>query len=294
MSRYRFILEEKAIWSVRLMCRVLDVSRSAFYGWLCSKSSLRAADDMTLTVHIKAIHRKSRGTYGSPRVVRELREEGFYVGRRRVARLMQENSVTGIPKRRFKGSTTESDPSHPVAPNLLNREFCTDRPNAVWVGDITYLGTEAGWVYLAVLIDLFSRKVVGWALEEHMRTELCLEALNCAAVVRQPAADWVHHTDRGSQYTSGAYRTTLEALGAVASMSRKGNCWDNAVSESFFGTLKQEMAEQMEEWKDAAEARAAVSDYIHHFYNPVRRHSHNGYQSPVDFENAATSLAMAA
>lgn len=294
MSRYRFILAEKATWPVRLMCRVLKVARSAYYAWLETEPSERASDDLTLAVHIKAVHRRSRGTYGSPRVLAELRDEGHVVGRHRVARIMREQGLSGIPKRRFKGSTTDSDHADPIAPNLLKRNFATDRPNAVWVGDITYLRTVRGWVYLAVLIDLYSRKVVGWALDEHMRKELCLQALSSAIATRQPQPGLIHHTDRGSQYTSAAYQEALDAAGAVASMSRKGNCWDNAVSESFFGTLKQELVGQSEIPADADAARSQVSAYIHGYYNAARRHSTLGYQSPVDFENAPTSLDQAA
>jgi len=294
VSRYRFILTEKATWSVRLMCRVLQVARSAYYAWLEAEPSTRADDELTLAVHIKAIHRRSRGTYGSPRVLAELRAEGHVVGRHRVARIMREQGVSGTPKRRFKGSTTDSDHTDPIAPNLLKRDFSADRPNAVWVGDITYLQTVRGWVYLAVLIDLYSRKVVGWALEDHMRKELCLQALSSAVAVREPPRGLIHHTDRGSQYTSGAYREALDAAGAVASMSRKGDCWDNAVSESFFGTLEQELVGQSEVWTDAIDARAAVSSYIHGFFNATRRHSTLGYRSPVNFENNETLLDEAA
>ena len=294
MTRYRFIHAERACWSVRLLCRVLGVARSAYYAWCRDVPSPRALDDATLVVHIKAIHRRSRATYGSPRVYVELRADGFEVGRRRVARLMREHGLEGIPKKRFKGSTTDSVHEDPVAPNLLDRKFVVAGPNLAWVGDITYLPTQAGWVYLAVLLDLYSRKVVGWSLASHMQTELCLEALAQAVALRAPQAGLVHHTDRGSQYTSGAYQQALEHVGAVASMSRKGNCWDNAVAESFFGTLEQELVRVEGPWADADAARAAVSDYIHGFYNDHRRHSTLGYQSPVDFEAERRQVERAA
>lgn len=294
MTRYRFIHAEEATWSVRLMCRVLGVARSAYYDWLRAEPGRRERDDAALTVHIKAIHRRSRGTYGSPRIHAELRSEGHRVSRKRVARLMKQCDLTGTPKRRFRGATTDSDHSDAIAPNLLERDFHAERPNTAWVGDITYLATAKGWVYLAVLLDLHSRKVVGWALDEHMRTELCLEALSRAIAVRQPARGLIHHTDRGSQYASDAYRSALKTIGAVASMSRKGDCWDNAVSESFFGTLEQELVGQSEMWADAKAARAAVSSYIHEFYNPVRRHSKLDYDSPNDFERRASGLQVAA
>lgn len=294
MSRYRFIHAEEATWSVRLMCRVLGVARSAYYDWRHGEPGRRERDDAALTVHIKAIHRRSFGTYGSPRILAELRAEGHRVSRKRVARLMKESGLTGTPKRRFRPSTTDSDHTDAIAPNLLERDFHADRPNVVWAGDITYLATAKGWVYLAVLLDLHSRKVVGWALEEHMRTELCLAALSRAVAVRQPAPGLIHHTDRGSQYASDAYRSALKSVGAVASMSRKGDCWDNAVSESFFGTLEQELVGQSKAWADANAARAAVSRYIHEFYNPIRRHSTLDYCSPNDFERRTARLQVAA
>jgi len=282
---YRLIQAEKATWSVRSMCDVLGVSRSAYYEWARGVSHQKDVADAVLAVHIKAIHRRSRRTYGSPRVHAELVAEGHRVGVNRVARLMRDLGIAGVPKRRFKGTTTLSDHDEPVADNLLGRDFSAARPNEAWVGDITYLSTAAGWVYLAVLIDLFSRKVVGWALASHMRTELCLAALHQAVATRQPAPGLVHHTDRGSQYTSRDYQAALARRGITPSMSRKGNCWDNAVSESLFGTLEQELVrENGGEWADLDQARAAISDYIHGFYNTSRRHSTLGYASPVDFE----------
>ncbi len=286
MSSYRLIRVEGATSSVRLACRALGVSRSAYYDWLNGEPSERARQDAVLVVHIRALHRRSHGTYGSPRMQVELQAEGHKVGRERVARLMREQGLSGTPKRRFKGTTTDSDHSDRVAENVLNRDFTTDRPNQAWVGDITYLPTEAGWVYLAVLMDLFSRKVVGWSLQPHMETELCLTALRQAVATRRPAAGMVHHTDRGSQYTSIAYQQALIDLGATPSMSRKGNCWDNAVAESFFGTLEQELVKRVKAWRTLDEARAAVSAYIHDFYNRTRRHSTLNQVSPVDFEAA--------
>ena len=294
MSTYRFIHAERATWPVRLQCRTLGVARSAYYDWERAEPGPQATENAVLSVHIKAIHRRSRGTYGSPRVFAELRAEGHQVGRNRVARLMRELGLEGTPKRRFKGSTTDSDHDDNVAENLLQREFHAERPNQAWVGDITYLRTAAGWVYLAVLIDLFSRKVVGWELASHMQTELCLAALTQALSTRDPDEGVIHHTDRGSQYTSDAYQRVLTDAGAVPSMSRKGDCWDNAVAESFFGTLEQELVNQSELWADEDEARTAVSGYIHAFYNTVRRHSTVGYVSPVDFETAYRAVQVAA
>lgn len=286
MSIYRFIAAEKAQWPVRLMCRVLGVARSAYSDWAQREPSPRATEDAVLAVHIKAIHRRARGTYGSPRIHAELRAEGRLVGRRRVARLMRQHGLEGTPKRRFKGSTTDSAHDDRVAENLLQREFSVQGPNQAWVGDITYLPTAVGWVYLAVLLDLYSRKVVGWALANHMQTELCLMAWAQAVATRAPEPGLVHHTDRGSQYTSAAYQQALERVGAVPSMSRKGDCWDNAVAESFFGTLEQELVGQSEPWATENEARQAVSGYIHGFYNSIRRHSSLDYVAPVAFEAA--------
>ncbi len=295
MASYRFIHAEEALgtWSVRRMCSALRVHRSGYYAWRDGPASSHAAEDARLVVHIKAIHRRSRATYGAPRVHAELVAEGHYVGRRRVARLMREHGLVGIPKKRFR-ATTDSDHDAPIAPNLLERDFTASAPNRVWVGDITYLRTRRGWAYLAVLIDLYSRKVVGWSVADHMRTELVEDALHMAIATRAPASGVVHHTDRGVQYTSAPYQERLAQLGAKVSMSRKGDCWDNAVAESFFGTLEQELVGQSDRWEDVDAARAAVGDYIHHFYNAVRRHRTLGQRSPVEFEAQAREEALAA
>ena len=294
MTAYRFIFGEKAGWSSRAMCRTLRVSRSAYHAWAARLPTEKTAADTLLRVHIKATHRRSRGTYGVPRMTVDLRAEGHDVGRTRVGRLMRELGLQGIPKRRFRGTTTDSDHTQRVAKNLLDRQFEVAEPNRAWVGDITYLPTKEGWVYLAVLLDLFSRKVVGWALRSHMRTELCLSALQQAVATRRPRPGLLHHTDRGSQYTSDDYQDALQAIGATPSMSRKGNCWDNAVSESFFGTMEQELVIPQGTWRDEEEARRAVGDYIHGFYNHCRRHSTLGYVSPVDYEAAHRALQVRA
>ena len=258
------------------------MSRSCFYEWAAG-NTWTGKEDAALAVHIKAIHRRSRGTYGSPRITAELREQGLPVGRRRVARLMEKHDLSGVPKKRFRGSTTDSEHKLAVAANLLDRQFDVDQPNRTWVGDITYLPVAGGWVYLAVLIDLFSRKVVGWAVRDNMQTGLCLEALRSAVATRGDVQGVLHHTDRGSQYASADYKAALAAGGFAQSMSRKGNCWDNAVAESFFGTLKQELVKGRA-WPNIDAARADVGDYIHRFYNQERRHSTLGQVSPVDFE----------
>lgn len=285
MARYRFIAVEKAAsdWPVVVMCRVLEVSKSAFYAW-CEDPIRGGSSDRLLRVHIRAIHRESRETYGSPRILVELREQGFHVSRKRVARLMREEGIAGLPaKKKFRVATTDSDHDDPIADNLLNRNFEAQEPNQVWVGDITYLRTAAGFMYLAVLIDLHSRRVVGWAVADHMRTSLVQEALHRAIALRAPQPGLIQHTDRGSQYASASYREDLEAIGALTSMSRKGDCWDNAVAESFFGTLEQELAGRAS-WTTGTDADAAVVDYIVNFYNRTRRHSTLGQVSPLVFE----------
>jgi transposase InsO family protein len=270
-----------------MMCNLLGVSRAGFYAWLERPESDRALRDRELTGSIQAIHEASRGTYGSPRVHEELRESGVHVGRKRVERLMREGGIQARRKRSFR-KTTDSNHAFPVAPDLLQREFSVGGADKAWVADITYLWTAQGWLYLAVVIDLYSRRVVGWAIREDMTAELVLEALRMALSLRQPGKGLIHHSDRGSQYASGSHRALLAAWGVECSMSRKGDCWDNAVAESFFGTLKQELEGR---WATKAEARLAVFEYIEVFYNRQRRHSHNGYRSPIDFEETASQLA---
>ena len=234
---------------------------------------------------ISRVHTTSRATYGSPRVHRQLRREGVTAGRNRVAKLMRDNGLRGRIRRRFR-VTTDSNHSHSVAPNTLNRQFAVDSPDRVWAGDITYIRTVAGWAYLAVILDLHSRLVVGWAMAEHMRIELVETALSNALGARQPSTNLLHHSDRGSQYASTAYRALLARHGIAASMSRRGECYDNAVVESFFGTLKQELVHH-ERWKNLLEARAAIHDYIEIFYNRQRLHSSLGYRTPAEVDHEA-------
>ncbi|MED5374063.1 MAG: IS3 family transposase [Myxococcota bacterium] len=278
MTAYRFITAEKANHRIRLMCRVLQVSRSSYYAWVARPPA--GSRDRGLAARIRAIHKRSGGTYGCPRVTAQLRQDGLTVNHKRVARIMREHGLQGIP-RRPRGRA--SQPERQAADNLLQREFTVSRPNEAWVGDITYLPVAGGWAYLAVLIDLYSRKVVGWAVGAEQRTELCLAALRRALATRPDVHGLVHHTDRGSQYTSDAYQRELARNGIRASMSRKGNCWDNAVAESFFATLKQERV-RGEPYPSVQAARRDVSDYVHDFYNAHRLHSANGYRSPVDQE----------
>ena len=267
------------------MCRVLGVSRSGLYAWARRGSSARQAADAELSKQIRAIHAASRSTYGSPRVHRGLRREGVRVGRKRVERIMRREGLRGRIRRRFR-QTTDSNHTLPVAPNTLNRQFAVDAPDRVWAGDITYIRTLNSWGYLAVILDLHSRLIVGWALADHMRTELVETALLCALGKRKPSNDLLHHTDRGSQYASTSYRGRLEALGIEVSMSRRGDCYDNAVVESFFGTLKQELVHHAR-WVDLAHARAAIHDYIEVFYNRQRLHSSLGYRTPAEADREA-------
>jgi transposase InsO family protein len=282
VSIYRFIQTERTNYSIRRLCEVLDVSRSAFHAWMAGES-WQEDRDRVLTIHIRAAHRASLGTYGVPRMVAELRAQGLDVGARRVARIMKQAGLSGVPKKRFRGCTTDSSHGQTPSPNLLNREFTVEAPNVAWVTDITYVPTQDGWVYLAVIIDLFSRKVVGWAMDSHMETSLCISALEEAMAERGAHQGTMHHSDRGSQYASIAYRTELLDYGFVQSMSRKANCWDNAVSESFFGTLEQEFVQGLV-YRSLADAKARISYYIHQFYNPIRRHKHLGQMSPNAFE----------
>lgn len=284
MSAYRFIRAEEANHSIHRLCAALGVARSAYHAWKAEKSHQSSEKDAGAKVRVRTVFREHRGLYGAPRVTAELRARGERINQKRVARLMREQGLRAKQARTFRGCTTDSKHDHPVAPNLLGRNFTVHARSQAVVGDITYLPTKQGWVYLAVLIDLFSRRVIGWAVDDTMRTELCLTALHRARMSRPDLHGAIHHTDRGVQYTSTAYQAALRQAGMVTSMSRKGNCWDNAVAESFFGTLKQELMPERP-WADLQAARRAVSTYIHHYYNPVRRHSTLDYLSPVEFEN---------
>ena len=265
------------------MCSVLGVSRSGLYAWRRRpRPSLRAAQDAALTERIREIHHESRGTYGSPRVHAELRFTGTRVGRKRVERLMRESHIQARARRRYR-VTTDSRHDLPVAANILDQNFHAERPDQVWATDITYIWTLEGWLYLAVVEDLFSRRVVGWSMATHMRTELVLGALEMAIGNRLPEGDLVHHSDRGSQYASYAYQKVLDSHGIQCSMSRRANCLDNAAVESFFGTLKTELIHRSA-WLTRDAVRSAIHEYVEVFYNRRRRHSYCGYLSPAEFE----------
>ncbi len=290
--RYRFIGAEKANYPITILCRAMQVSTSGYYAFKQRGPSARALANEALLVAIKEIHQESRGTYGSPRVHRELAGRGHRASPGRVARVMRAHGVTARRKRRFR-VTTDSKHDMPVAGNTLERQFSVDSPDRKWAGDITYVWTREGWLYLAVILDLFSRRVIGWAMDRRIDRWLALGALEMAIAAREPSERLLHHSDRGSQYASADYRERLNALGITCSMSRKGDCWDNAVVESFFGTLKQELV-QRSDFATRAEARSEIFEYIEVFYNRWRRHSYLGYVSPAEFEAAAVTAAVAA
>ena len=282
MSKYLFILAEKANHSIKAMCRVLMVSTSAFYDWLAREPSERDREDELLATHIRAIHKASKGTYGSPRVHAELRRGGFDVSRKRVIRIMQRLGLRARRPRKWK-TTTVSTPGATVAPNRLKRDFTAKAPNEVWTADITYMWTWEGWLYLAAIVDLFSRRVVGWAAADHMRVDLVLEAFGKAVLSRRPPAGLMFHSDRGSQFTSHRFRKALADQGMVASMSRRGDCFDNAVSESFFATYMNELI-HLQSWPTRRAAIAATADFIDARYNTRRLHSTLGYRTPAETE----------
>jgi putative transposase len=283
--KFQFIRDHREDFPVRLMCRVLDVSSSGFYDWLERPESPRAVENRALVAKIQAIHGDSRRTYGSPRVHASLQDAGYRIGRHRVARLMRDHGIRAKTKRKFR-VTTDSRHDHPVAPNRLDRQFAVAAPNTAWVADISYIPTREGWLYLAVVLDLFSRQVVGWAMDQQMPQELTLAALDMAIQRRRPLPGCMHHSDRGSQYAAGDYQKQLAKYGMVCSMSRKGNCWDNAPMESFFHSLKTELVHHRD-YQTRDEARRDIFEYIEVFYNRQRRHSTLGYLSPAQFELAA-------
>jgi transposase InsO family protein len=280
--KFAFIDAEKARWPVEVQCDVFGVSRSGYYAWKGRPEAPRAQEDAELVIEIKIASEVGRGNYGSPRVHHQLRAQGRRIGRKRVERLMRQEGIVARKKRRFR-KTTDSNHPHPIAPNVLARNFNAALPDTAWVTDVTYVWTHEGWLYLAAILDLFSRRVVGWAASANNDRALAISALDRATSARAPAAGLVHHSDRGSVYASGDYGDALTTIGAVKSMSRKGDCWDNAVAESFFATIKGEMIDH-EDYQTRAAAIAAIGDYIDRFYNPCRRHSAIGYVSPIEFE----------
>lgn len=271
--------------SITGLCEELEVSPSGYYDWCHRQSSpgLRALEDQSLAVRIKELHVQSRETYGSPRLVMELRKTGDRHGRNRVARLMREQNLCGRQKARYRVQTTQSNHDQPIAPNRLAEAPKASALNEIWVADITYVQTRQGWLYVAAIMDLYSRKIVGWAMGERIDTALVLRALFMALTHRNPPANLLFHSDRGVQYASADYRVALTRAGLIASMSRKGNCYDNAAMESFWSTLKLELVYRRD-FQTRSEARAQIFDYIETFYNRKRSHSSLNYRSPVDFE----------
>lgn len=285
--RFKLIDAAKEEFPVQRLCKVLAVSPSGYFAWRSRPSSRRQREDLVLLAHVRSAFALSNGTYGSPRMTRELQDAGLAVGRRRTARLMRENGLRARQPRRFK-RTTDSLHAFPVAPNLIAQDFSTERPDEKWGADISYIWTREGWLYLAVVMDLFARRVVGWAVSDRLHKELVLAALRRALVVRRPEAGLLHHSDRGSQYCSIEYQAELRRHGILISMSGKGNCYDNSMVETFFKTLKSELV-----WRTAfqtrAEASQALARYIDGFYNPVRRHSALDFVSPAQFERRTAS-----
>ena len=282
--KYAWIDAQNGEYGVDELCRVLDVSESGYRSWRRGgKPCRRRLTDAQMLALIQAIHVEFKGAYGSPRMVRELRLRGFPASKGRVERLMNENGIKAKHKRRFK-VTTDSKHNQPVAPNLLDRNFAPEAPNQVWTSDITYLWTNEGWLYLAIVIDLFNREVVGWSLKPRMTADIATDALTMARFRRKPAAGLIHHSDRGSQYASHAFQAKLAEYGMRCSMSRKGNCWDNAPTESWFGSFKNERV-YGERFETRDEVIAMAFEYIEVFYNRKRLHSTLCYKSPMQYLN---------
>jgi transposase InsO family protein len=290
--KFAWIDAEKAVFPIQVACEVLGVSRSGFYASTRRLPSARAKARARLAVEVAAAHKKSSRRYGSPRVHRALRKKGICVSRKTVERVMRDEGIVARQKKRFR-RTTDSNHASPIAPNLVQRDFEPNAPNQVWAGDVTYIATAEGWAFLAVLIDLFSRRVVGWAISAANDTALALAALEQAATRRRVPKGLVHHTDRGSPYASDDYRAGLATHGIVASMSRKGDCWDNAVAESFFATLRVELVDD-ERYATIRDAEVSIGDYVESFYNTERLHSHLDYVSPIEFELKFQVAAAAA
>jgi transposase InsO family protein len=262
---------------------MLNVTRSGYYAWRCRPVSARAQRRAAVSERIRQVHDESRGTYGSPRIAVELKDQGLRVCANTVARYMREDGVSVKPRRRFVPRTTDSDHPHPIAPNVLDRNFATTAPNQKWACDLTYVWTDEGWLYLSVVIDLFSRKVVGWSMSDDLKAQGVAEALEMAIARRRPGVGLLHHSDRGVQYACALYRDLLAGHGIACSMSRPGNCYDNAVTESFFGTVKSELVNRTR-YRTREEARASIFEWIECWYNRRRRHSSLGYLSPEAFE----------
>tara|TARA_R110000751_G_scaffold1714_6_gene6206 strand:+ start:2846 stop:3703 length:858 start_codon:yes stop_codon:yes gene_type:complete len=280
--RFAFVEEHRHDIPVNRLCEIMDVSPRGYRAWRSRPASWRQRTDMVLLAHIREQFHLSLSSYGRPRMTEELKELGFDVGHRRIGRLMRQNNITVKRNKKFK-ATTDSNHSFNIAPNLLNRDFYADRLDQKWAGDISYVWTQEGWLYLAVILDLHSRRVIGWAVSNRMKRDLAIRALNMAIALRRPPKGCIHHTDRGSQYCSHDYQKILRQHGFQVSMSGTGNCYDNAAVETFFKTIKAELLWQRS-WRTRRDAEMATFEYINGFYNPRRRHSALGWKSPLAFE----------
>jgi transposase InsO family protein len=280
--KYQFIEEYRSIYPITRMCSVLEVSENGYYNWRKRGKSQRKRDDEQLVSRIEDAYHENRGVYGSPRIHAELKGQGIHCGRKRIARLMRELNLSARKKRR-QAKKTDSNHNSPIAPNLLGRDFTADAPNKKWMTDMTFIATSEGWLYLAGVIDAYSRRLVGWAMGQEHDAELVKQALHMALIQRQPGAGLLHHSDRGSEYASQSYQELLHQHHIQISMSRKGNCYDNALIESFWGTLKEECF-GLEIFHTIKEVKTAIFEYIEVFYNRKRRHSSLGYLSPLEYE----------
>lgn len=283
--RFAFVEEHRRRVPIERLCAIMNVTSRGYRAWASRSISQRQRDDMIVLAHIREQHRLSLRSYGRPRMTEELKELGVDVGHRRVGRLMRENGICVVRTRKHK-VTTDSNHRFNIAPNLLDRDFAADRPNQKWAGDISYIWTREGWLYLAVILDLHSRRVVGWAVSNRLKRDLAIRALDMAIALRKPPPGCIHHTDRGSQYCSHDYQKILRQHEFKISMSGKGNCYDNAVVETFFKTVKAELIWR-QQWQTRRQAEVALFQYINGFYNPRRRHSTLGGKSPVAFERKA-------
>lgn len=281
--KYQFMKDNSTHFPKVKMAEIFNVSISSYYAWLKRKPSAHEQRDKELLAEIKRIFKEMRKKYGSPRIYRELKNTYYHCSRSRVARLMRENGLVARRKKRFK-ITTDSKHDYPISPNLLKRDFFSKSINECWVSDITYIDTNEGWLYLCTILDLFSRKVVGWSMASHMRAELAIDALDMAVKHRNPPKNLLFHSDRGVQYASKDFRKKLESYNMVQSMSRKGNCWDNAPAESFFSTLKMEEVYTHKKYQTREGARKSIFEYIEVFYNRKRSHSFLDYKSPAEYE----------
>jgi len=283
--RFRFVEENRGTVPTERLCRIMDVSSRGFRAFRSRPISQSQRKDMVLLAHIREQHRLSLGSYGRPRMTEELKKLGFDVGHRRIGRLMRQNNISVVRTRKHK-VTTDSNHKFNIAPNLLNRNFTAEKPNQKWAVDISYIWTQEGWLYLAVVLDLYSRRVIGWAVSNRMKRDLAIRALDMAVAMRKPPKDCIHHPDRGSQYCSHEYQKRLRQHGFKSSMSGKGNCYDNAVVETFFKTIKAELIWR-HPWHTRRAAELAIFEYINGFYNPHRKHSALGWKSPLAFERIA-------